>query len=475
MTEPESGHHLKKELRLRDLVQMQILLVVGVTWIGIAAKQGGTHLVFWIAAIVTLFLPSAAVVTYCVQIWPEEGGVYQWTRHVFGPLAGFLNGWNFAMWALISTSNLGILSATSLAYSLGPNYAWMADSKAVINIFNISLFAIILAICIVGFKTGKWVSHFGTLTMILVNVLLVALLFVHPHASAAHPHHSPQRPFSLALGLPMLTLLSFNLFSKMALNGLTGLEQIAVFAGEIRNAATAIWKSAWLAAPIIALIFILGTGSILTYIPADKVDLTGPVPQVLAAAFGGANSGPGMNWGLMLGRGAILALALAVIAQYALIVAETSRLPMVAGWDGILPEWFTRLSPRFGTPVRSILVIVGLAFIACVLATYGASAQEAFQLINTSDSFMYDIYFGMMFLIPLTVGNRFGKRPGWGLKLASLSGFLVTALAAAFSVFPIIDVPHPYVFGVKVIASTLFVNLVGVGIYWWSRRGVAAP
>jgi hypothetical protein len=88
---------------------------------------------------------------------------------------------------------------------------------------------------------------------------------------------------------------------------------------------------------------------------------------------------------------------------------------------------------------------------------------------------MYDIYFGMMFLIPLTVGNRFGKRPGWGLKLASLSGFLVTALAAAFSVFPIIDVPHPYVFGVKVIASTLFVNLVGVGIYWWSRRGVAAP
>ncbi len=274
--------------------------------------------------------------------------------------------------------------------------------------------------------------------------------------------------------MPMLTLLSFNLFSKMALNGLTGLEQIAVFAGEIRNAATAIWKSAWLAAPIIALIFILGTGSILTYIPADQVDLTGPVPQVLAAAFGGENAGSGVNWGLMLGRGAILALGLAVIAQYALIVAETSRLPMVAGWDGILPDWFTRLSPRFGTPVRSIVVIVVLAFIACVLATYGASAQEAFQLINTSDSFMYDIYFGMMFLIPLVVGDRFGKRPGVGLKLASLSGLLVTILAAGFSLFPIIDVPHPIAFGIKVIASTLFVNLVGVLIYWQSRRLVAA-
>ena len=64
MTDPASGHHLKKELHLRDLVQMQILLVVGVTWIGIAAKQGGTHLVLWLAAIATLFLPSAAVVGY---------------------------------------------------------------------------------------------------------------------------------------------------------------------------------------------------------------------------------------------------------------------------------------------------------------------------------------------------------------------------------------------------------------------------
>jgi len=43
------GHGLKKELRLRDLVPMQILLVVGVTWAGIAARQGSTHPVMWMA------------------------------------------------------------------------------------------------------------------------------------------------------------------------------------------------------------------------------------------------------------------------------------------------------------------------------------------------------------------------------------------------------------------------------------------
>lgn len=449
---------------------MQILLVVGVTWIGTAAKQGGVHLIFWLAAILTLFLPSAAVVTYCVQIWPQEGGVYQWTTNVFGPFAGFLNAWNFGMWTLVTVSNLGILTSTSLSYFLGPSYAWIAESNRIIASINIVLFLLILVICIVGFHIGKWVSHFGTFMMILVNLLLVALLFFHPHTSAAHPHHSPQHPFSLALTLPMLTLFSLNLFSKMALNGLTGLEQIAVFAGETKNAARSIFRSAWIAAPIIALIFILGTGALLTYIPADKIDLTGPVPQVLAVAFATPPGATGINWGLMLGRLAILGLALAVISQYALLTASASRLPMVAGWDGVLPPWFTRLSPRFGTPVRSIVIIVVLALVAALSATYGASAQEALQVIQSVAVVVYNIYFGMMFLIPLVVGSRFGKPPSLGLKLASAVGLAVTILATAFSVFPIIDVPSPFRFGAKIIGATLVLNLGGALLYWQSRR-----
>jgi amino acid transporter len=191
---------------------------------------------------------------------------------------------------------------------------------------------------------------------------------------------------------------------------------------------------------------------------------------VLAAAFAGGGARAGIDWGLMLGRGAILALALAVIAQYTLIVAETSRLPMVAGWAGVLPEWFTRLDPRFGTPVRSIVVIVILAIIACSLATFGADAHEALQLINVTDAFLYDIYFGMMFLIPLVAGSRFGRRPSLLLKVASLSGFLVTVLAAGMSIFPIINVPNPLLFGTKIILAAVLINLVGALIYWRSRR-----
>jgi amino acid transporter len=303
-----------------------------------------------------------------------------------------------------------------------------------------------------------------------VSLLLMGLLFLHPHASAMHPHVDPQAPFSFAM--PVLTLFSMNLFSKIAFNALTGLEMVAVFAGETRDAGRTILRSAWIAAPIVALIYILMTGAMLAYIPAAKVDLTGPIPQLLAAAFGGgaAGGGHGIDLGLVLGRATILVLALALVAQYTVMVAETSRLPMVTGWDGIIPAWFTRLDPRWKTPTRSIAVIVAAAIGMGVLATYGTGAQEAFQLISSVGNIFYGIYYLMMFAIPFVVGARFGARAGSWLKLAATSGLAVTLLAMGLNLLPIVNVANKLVFGAKVAGVSLALNLVGVAIYWNGTR-----
>jgi amino acid transporter len=182
-----------------------------------------------------------------------------------------------------------------------------------------------------------------------------------------------------------------------------------------------------------------------------------------------------MDWGLMLGRAAILGLALTVVAQYALIVAETSRLPMVAGWDGLVPAWFTRLSPRFRTPVRSIVTIVVLALAAAMLASsHGTGAQEAYQLLTNAANLLYAVYFGMMFAIPLFAGARLrltpAEQPGPVVILASLSGLTVTVLASFFNAFPIVDVPNKFHFGLEVLSAGLAVNVVGAAIYWRGRR-----
>ena len=80
------------------------------------------------------------------------------------------------------------------------------------------------------------------------------------------------------------------------------------------------------------------------------------------------------------------------------------------------------------------------------------------------------IYYLMMFAIPLLVGDRFGTRAGFWLKVASLSGLTVTLLAMGFLVLPIVDVVSKWVFAAKVAGTSLVLNLIGVGIYWNATR-----
>jgi amino acid transporter len=180
-----------------------------------------------------------------------------------------------------------------------------------------------------------------------------------------------------------------------------------------------------------------------------------------------------MDWGLMLGRMTILVLGVALIAQFAVIVAETSRLPMVAGWDMMLPAWFTRLDPRWKTPTRSLGIIVLLAIVVGLLAIRGTGAQEAFQAINSAGNLSYGAYYVMMFAIPLVVGDRFGVRAGLWLKLAAVSGLVVSLLAMGFMLMPIVDVSSKAAFAAKVVGTSLVLNLAGLAIYWNGARRVA--
>ena len=438
---------------------MQILMMVGVSWAGIAAKQGSTHPMIWMAGIVFFFLPQAAVVTYCARLWPLEGGVYQWAKFALGPMVGFLSAWNYALYVILTVSGLGILTVTSLSYALGPGAAWMGDSRWLTFTVDGVLLALVLGVNVIGFHFGKWVSHFGTAMMVLLTLTFFVLLFWHPMATVAHPHVSPQKPF--AFGWPVLSLLSLNLYMKVAFNAYSGLEQVAVFAGETRNAGRTIVLSAWIAAPAIVVIYVLMTGSMLTYVPADKIDLAGSIPQVLAAAFGGGA-------GVWVGRVMILAIAAFTICSYSLLTAETSRLPMVAGWDSVLPAWFTKLSPRFGTPVRSLLVIVGIAAVASVLASLSSGRQEAFQVLNTSGQLMFGLYYCAMFAVPLFAGSRFGDRPGFWLKACAVSGLTVTVVQTVLATVPIVDVSSSWGYAAKVGGTGLLINLVGIAVY---RRG----
>src|SRR5205807_3459295 len=86
----------------------------------------------------------------------------------------------------------------------------------------------------------------------------------------------------LQIAAPALSIFyCFNIFSKLAVGGLSGFEYVAILAGETRAPARDIGRSVIIASPIIALAFILGTSSVLAFVGNNPIDLIGPVPQTL--------------------------------------------------------------------------------------------------------------------------------------------------------------------------------------------------
>src|SRR4029450_6758383 len=107
---------LRKDLSLRDLVFAQILFIVGLQWVGVAAKQGPAHVIFWLIAVVLFYLPSAGVAVWLNRIMPLEGGLDQWGKLGFHELLGFIVAWNLWVFAILNMTNVGLQFTQYLGY-----------------------------------------------------------------------------------------------------------------------------------------------------------------------------------------------------------------------------------------------------------------------------------------------------------------------------------------------------------------------
>jgi glutamate:GABA antiporter len=445
---------LRRELGLADLVLTQILFIVGLPWVGVAAKLGSAHVAFWLLAIVFFYLPSALVVIHLNRAMPLEGGLYQWAKLGFNELLGFIVAWNLWLFAILNTSETGLQVTQYLEYILGPELRWLTASKWFTCIVSAAIILALVMVTIRGLSVGKIVHNAGGALMLLTFATIMLLPWLN-RASGAIPEYHP-----LSTAMPPLTLFGLNLLGKMGFGALGGFEYVAIHAGECKNPVRSIGRSVAIAAPIIALMFILGTGSVLALVPMDRIDLIAPIPQVLSEGF--RNLGSAASVAPL----AILALLVIRLAQASVMFTGTTRLPMVTGWDGLLPAWFTRVHPSYGTPVNSVLFVGAVTLALGMIGLIGVGKQEAFQLLWNASGIFYALTYLVMFAVPLL--GRATER-SWWLTIAALSGFLMTLLFVVLSVLPIIQVENRLAFTAKISALIIITNLIGVALFVRTR------
>src|SRR5881275_3365031 len=453
---------LKKPLGLFDLVLTQILFVVGSSWVGTAAKLGPSHLFFWLLAILLFYIPQAAVVIYLNRLMPLEGGIYQWAKLGFNEFAGFIVAWNVWLLSITVIALGGMFVTTNISYAIGESAAWMPNSKWCVSLISSALVIGLGWTAVRGLALGKWVHNIGGVVMLLVYGALIALPFIGLARGELRQYHP------LQIAAPTVSMFyCLNIFTKLSIGALSGFEYVAILAGETRSPARDIGRSVIIASPIIALAFILGTSSVLAYVGNTPIDLIGPVPQTLRL---GLHSFPIAG---AIASAGILLMTVRTIASTSVHVTGSSRLPMVAGWDCVLPAWFSRLHPRYKTPINSIIFVGAITLVIAVASQIGAGIQEAFQLVDNAANVFYGIVYFMMFAIPIFgAGAIRSGAPIW-LRVAAICGAAVSLSAIFFTVYPIIDVPSPLVFGAKIAAVTVVANAIGVAIFLLGtkRRG----
>ena len=216
--------------------------------------------------------------------------------------------------------------------------------------------------------------------------------------------------------------------------------------------------------------FILGTSSVMTYTGFDDLDLIGPVPQALSAgahAFGA---------GTLVAPIAILMLVGRSIALVSIYFTGNTRLPMVAGWDNLLPGWFSRLAPPIQDPdqLHPVRRNCHTSLRYCESAWgrraggFPAHRQRRRDLLRHR--------------LPRLVRHPDLRAARFARARTSLAGFmatiglLVTLLYIVLSIVPIVHVESRIQFAAKIIITTVGANLLGALIFVAAqRRRRAAP
>ena len=457
---------LPRVLTLRDLVLFNIVAILSLRWTATAAAAGPSSLTMWVFAALLFFIPQGLAVSHLSARFPQEGGIYFWTKRAFGEGHGFICGWCYWVNNILYYPNLLMSTAVIATYAIGRSETGLMDDWT--YIFAATLTALWLAVLmnIVGLKTGRWLQNLGALGTYLPGLVLIGFGI---HAALSRPSATPITLDSITPRFGDMSQL--NLWASIAF-AYAGLELCAVMGDEIKNPRRTLPRSIYIAAPLIAFLYLAGTASILWLVPTGDVHIVSGFFQAMAA---GARDLGGLGW--IIPAAATL-YVLGNIGGIGAWLTGPARVAFVIGLDRYFPPAFGRVHPRWKTPYVAILTQAMLATVFLMLSVLGrgTTVERAYLILLDTMLLIYFIPYIYLFICYLVVRSKetaADLRPWYAGKISGafigIAGLLLTLGAMTVATIPPTDTADPWLFRLKVIGGAgLFVALGGV-VYWRGR------
>lgn len=455
---------LKRVLGLWDLVLLNLVAITGLRWwLTSASGYGYGALPLWVLALVIFFIPSGLAVIDLTTRYPEEGGIYAWTKRAFGDGHGFISGW--CLWTnnLFYFPTLLIFIAGNIVFTLGPDLAHLESTPWFMAGASLILFWFVILANFRGLSVSRWVHNAGAVGTWIPATLLILL------GAYALFRDGSATPLSPDAFIPIITFGTMGFFSEICF-AFAGLEVGSMMSEEIIEPRRNVPRAIFISGGIITAIYLLGTAALLVALPQGDISLLSGVAYAIAAV----QEKTGL--GFLAGASALL-IALGGIGGVSVWLAGCSRIPFVAGIDRYLPESFGRVHPRYNSPHVAILV-TGFVSTAIILLSFaGAQVKEAYIFLVQITILVYFIPYTYLFASLIKLG-RAGPPPEGaipipggraGSTIVGGVGLLTTLAAMGFSLIPPVDT-NPLWFEVKMVGGCALVILTGWALYAFGRR-----
>jgi amino acid transporter len=451
------GERLKPTLRPRDVLLFLVTAGVNLQWVATAAASGPVVMVLWIVGMLTMSLPLAWCTIRLARRYPDEGGLYVWSKKAFGEFGGFLSGWTYWMSNLPYFPGVLYFAAGNGLFLAGERYRHLSSSPAYFIVFSLVALAAALWMNLVGLNVARRLNNLGAHARLAGAFILIAL------GVLAYARFGSATAFSAAAVTPHVDLHGLVFWSTIAF-ALTGLEAVSFMGGEIHDARRVVPRAIVMAVPIILVIYYLGTLSVLVALPVGQVSgLQGVIDAVAAM-----EARLGLHGVLRLMAGILLLHSLGSVGAW---LGAVARIPYVAGIDRVLPKGFGRLHARWGTPHVALWTQALVTVLFIFMGQAGTSVKGAYEVLVSQMVIIYMVPF--LYLYGAALKLRLDETPlarGVTRILATL-GLATTSAAIVLSFFPSADEPNKPLAVFKIAGVTLL--MVGSGVVVYLTRGRA--
>ena len=320
-----------------------------------AASNPKTAILAWIITSIGSLLIALSFASLGTAM-PRTGGPIVYTRAAFGDFTGFLIAWTY--WIGAWVGNAAIITAFMLYFTY---FVPAATSPIIAFLVTSGILWFFTIINILGVKGAGRVS-------VVTTILKVGALVVFVIIAALHFNPAMLSTVSSAKVAGMSTLPAA---IAIALWAFVGIESATVPAGEIRNPEINIRKSTvygtLIAAAVYIIVSVVGMGVL------DQSTLASsnaPLADIINKATGG-------TWG---GNFIAVGAIVSTLGASSGWILTTARSAFGASQDKLFPAFFSKIHPKYLTPVTS-LIISGLAANVLLILNYMGSLSSAFNFM----------------------------------------------------------------------------------------------